>query len=192
MVVTLAELKGYLGLDTADTSRDTALTKLVNQAQGEVENILGYPLETSTVTAEQRDYAPVVIPMRQPVASLTAKYRADLTDASQDVTLVEWTDYIVSTNGYGISKITLDVARLEADAWSNAKRLILAYTAGWAIASVPEPIKFAVTILAAFKLRLNDPQAPVLEGVPIGDPALKIMPKVVRENVTPYCKLRLP
>ena len=193
MVVTLAELKAYLGLDVGDTSRDTQLTKIITQAQGDMEATLQYPLETNTVTAEQRDYVAVVVPMHQPVTSLTVKYRANLLDAGQDVTLVEWTDYMVYTNAQGISRITFDLARLvPGNLWLNAKRLILGYSAGWAIGSVPEPLKYAVTILAAFKLRLNDPATPTLDGAAPGDPMLKILPKAVQEALRPYLKLRLP
>lgn len=193
MVVTLAELKGYLGLDVTDTSRDTQLTKILNQAQVDVENALGYPLETNTVTAEQRDYAAVVVPMHQPVSTLTVKYRVNLADAAQDVTLTEWVDYMVYTNNQGISRVTFDLARLvPGSAWLNAKRLILGYSAGWAIGSVPEPLKYAVTILAAYKLRLNDPVQPTLDGTAVGDPMLKALPRAVQDSIAPYKKLKLP
>lgn len=190
--ITPAELRAYLHLGAADTSRDTELTNTISQAQGKVETMLGYPLATSTVTGEQQDVLPVVIPVKQPAASLTVKYRASLADPLQDVTLTEFVDYMTYSNPQGITRVELDMSRYNLDAipWAGKKRIILAYSAGWS--TIPDTLKLAVTLTAAFLLRLNDPAAPVLDGAAVGDPALKALPAEVRGILQPYLKLRLP
>lgn len=168
--------KQYNSLDTADASRDTLMSGLMDAALAVISNELGYSVASHQVTQQVVGHS--VIPFSDlstpTVTSLVVKYRNDLTDTAgtTDTTLTAWLDYYIQPR-----HIELRAYRCEEP------RIILTYTAGWTI--LPPAIEQAAREYVAYCLRL------VAQLQPDEKPDTRI-PGEVANLIDFYKVLRLP
>jgi hypothetical protein len=173
----LAEFKSFMRIDSDDVEADGRYAHALARAQEDVEALLGYPLDSAAVTSEYHDANKVIVPNRLPVTTLTSvKYRFSYTDASQDMTLVEYTDYIQrkSMDGFTHWLEMLTYVTLQP------LRIALAYTGGYA-SDYPGGIVSAIFYFAARELGVADLQ----EGENVPE-ARYIM--AAKAKLTPYIR----
>lgn len=136
MFTTLAAVKAALGILATDTTRDLAITQIVQAANKTVLNIFG--LTTSEITT-YTDYievddetTPSLFTRRWPVVSMTSVTEAGSVLAS--------TEYRV--RDFGEVKL-LGSGRFWA---CGRESVVLVYTAGWSV--VPDDLVWAATLIA--------------------------------------------
>jgi hypothetical protein len=118
--------------------------------------VLGYQLDTATVTAELQDSCKIVFPAHPPVTTLTSvKYRPNAVDPTKDIALVEGTDYVQRRFMDGLTRYLELLTYITAE----SLRIVLSYVGGYAT-DYPGPIKSAIFLLAARELSMAQLQSP--------------------------------
>ena len=169
----LTTLKQYLGLDSTATDRDTLLQSLSDAALTAIGNELGYSVANHAVTQQSPGY-PRIAFTDLPAGSLTVKYREDLTatTGTSDVTLTPWVDYYIFPRYIDLKSHL-----------SPEPRIILSYSAGWAV--LPESIEQAARLWIKYHFR-------GLDKLEAGEIADTRMPREIASLLKPYKPLQLP
>ena len=142
-IVTVDQFKLYLQIDVADVTMDTLLQSLIDGVEDDIES-QGLKLAAAAIVNEKHDYFEVLYPDYYPINSVTS-----LTVDS--VALVEDTDFFVYPNF-----IRIDYSS------DNKKSVVLSYNAGLTV--VPDDVKTAIKLLAAYDLKANHPVEPNTRG----------------------------
>jgi len=138
-IVNVDDFKLYLQIDVEDTKMDTLLQSLIDGTEKNIE-AQGLKLTAASITNEKHDWSSVLYPNFYPINSVS-NLKVD------DVALVEDTDFFVYP----------DFVRINYSS-DNFKSVILSYNAGLTI--VPEDIKTAIKLFAAYDLKANHPIEP--------------------------------
>jgi hypothetical protein len=189
MVVTNLQFLVFQNLDITSVVDYSAV---LLTAQREVENRLGYPLESEAITGELHESTLYIVPARLPfTASLVVKWRPNYAGTA-DVTLTAYTDYFVLKDHYGVGKaLQMDLGHVTHE----VDRIVLAYTGGYgtsgtpAVSLCPDPIKHAIMMLAAYDQKIREPG---LTQEEIGTtPVYAKIPKAVDAILSGYHRLKV-
>jgi len=160
-VVTLDELKRFLSVDTTDTSEDTFYQELLDRAEQKIGNVFGGALSQNTYT-ETYDFDRIIYPRHYPVVSITS------------LTI----DGVAQTDGVDYFSYDYIVLMNEGE----RKSVEITYTAGFN--PVPDDIKQAIILTAAFYMRINSELKPETE-------ADYRMPQEVENILNPYRRIAI-
>jgi len=140
-VVTLDEFKRFLSVDLSDTSEDTFYQELLDRAEQRIGNVFGGALSQADYT-EIYDFDNLIFPKHYPIVSVSS-VKIDGVTQSGGVDYFVYDDYIVLM-GEG-----------------ECKSVEITYTAGFD--PVPEDIKQAIILTAAFYMRMNSELKPEVQ-----------------------------
>ncbi len=142
-IVTVDDFKLYLQIDVGDTSQDTLLQSLIDGAEKSIE-AKGLKFAIVNIVNEKHDCSEILYPDYYPINSVASLIIDNLM-------LVEDTNFFVYPNF-----IRIDYGS------ENFKSVVISYNAGFA--TVPEDIKTAIKLLAAYDLKTNSPVEPNTRG----------------------------
>lgn len=145
LVVSLAEAKQHLRIDSTDTSHDAHLPGLILAAQTVCENFLGRYLLTGT-RVKRLDSFDEEILLPQPLSSVTSIAYLDTADASQTLAATVY-DVDASDETKPCARVELAYGQSWPTTLDEKETITITYVCGWAsAASVPEPIRQAVLL----------------------------------------------
>jgi len=134
---TVTELKAYL--EITNTDYDTLLGNLIDYISGEIQNHIGYSLETGSITEYRSlDLGQYLVYLRgYPITAVSKVYLDDYREFGTSTLLVENTDYTWDSRKlnliYGSSYQGIDIMKVQ-------------YTAGYVLsgvsANLPHDLKF--------------------------------------------------
>lgn len=137
MLVSLADMKTYLGISSGDTSQDAFLTTQLNLVSDTVEaycrRIFSQTTYTQTFYRDEHPASRVLETYMFPLVSVTS--------------ITEDTDAALSSTLYRINKPTGIISRLNDAFFYCAEQTVVVYSAGYA--TIPTPIQSVVMTLVA-------------------------------------------
>ena len=145
-IVTLAEMRSFINIPTAQTGKDSLLVDLLNAYNGKIENYLGVTLINSTYTEYYDGNGTSSLFLKHyPIVSVTSL-------TLDSTALVLNTDYYIRDDSY---------IKLDGDVFtSDLNNVLIVYVAGWgaARANVPDVIKNSLKtwVMRVFKAEIVD------------------------------------
>jgi|GEM_PF-3847508 len=131
------ELKPYLGIDASDTDYDLRLEALINSVSQLVQTYLGRTLISTAYVDQVLNGRPSVY-LFLPSWPVTEWTSVEIDSAEVTETLTEDTDYVVD-----MARGVLE--RIDGSDWDTGMQsIVVNYTAGYALADVPQDIKLLV------------------------------------------------
>lgn len=162
MIVTTAEVKRYLNIDTSDTSQDTLISELISRAEAKIGNLFGGNILGTDYADEIYDFSQILFTQHYPIISVTSLYL-------RNSLLVENEDFYVYPT---YINFTFD---------TEAKKAVkISYRAGFQ--PVPDDIKQAIILTASNFLKINVD----LQPQQIEDTRLT---REVKELLEPYLRI---
>lgn len=141
-ILTLAELKAYLGIAADDATQDTELGALLSVLPAWLYDITGTWFGSTKEVTEVQDYAPVVFVDNWPVTAVSNVYIGTLRAGMTLSDLYEDTSFTWSDTG----RITLTTGSYNhITERKDYDQVHVKYTYG--VATVPEPVKQAAKIM---------------------------------------------
>lgn len=133
-LVTLADIKTYMGIDALDVSQDALLTMFQESIEATVTSFCGTDFSTKTVTNEVLDgvQSDVIVPRHFPVLAVDAVIVGTEPDGSGGLTLDPATDYSFNSSAIFLKSFT------------PFARASVRVDYQWGYAAVPGDVKMAV------------------------------------------------
>lgn len=144
--VTTSELKAYLRV--SDTSEDALLGTLITVARQSVEMQTRRPLITQTLTATFADWEEELpLPVGNALAISSVKYKDE---ANVEQTLAAANYFLLNAEQPG--RVVFVDTFAEPNTYARSDAIAVAFTAGYgpAVSDVPEALKLAIKMLAAY------------------------------------------
>ncbi|NLH62459.1 MAG: hypothetical protein GX452_13755 [Ignavibacteriales bacterium] len=164
-MVTINELKRFLGVDVSDTSQDTLYTELITRAEQKIANLFGGELYLTNHTDEKHDFSKILLTKHYPIVSVE-KLTVDGETLTEDEDFFVYDKYI---EFYGIYS-------------TGRKSVAISYTAGFG--DIPDDIDQAIILTAANFLKINvDLQPQQFEDTRLTREIIEIL--------TPYLRINL-
>lgn len=152
-LLTLAEYHSLMGVATSDTSKDVQIEALIAAVDNEITTYLGYAVTTATFTETLNGTGATFLRLRNiPITSITT--------VTLDYNLSTATSYDGSNfiyNSQGLVYFKPSVVTLPGYFDVGVMNVQVVYTAGYAVADVPQAIKLAACLMVQRSMDITNP-----------------------------------
>lgn len=145
-LITLAEFKGFLGIDAGDTDTDTLNEKVIDSASQQIEKYTGRQWITPGEAADEifsGNGKEGIYSVNVPIVAISSlSYRSGSDGSDWTSVTSDW----VYANDAAAGRIYFTDGNIFEDGFQNWK---LSYTYGYAITAIPPDMKMACAFIAA-------------------------------------------